>query len=64
GATPRLFGESRFLLDPAALGRSPEEEEAPFTEGHSHFRTSGGTAAGKTKFKNLNYALDRCFHLG
>ncbi len=56
GLCPRLFGEtsqsvapgSRFLIDPGAMGAEPRRKRAPFPEGQSHFRTSGGTAAGKT----------------
>ncbi|MGH9754385.1 MAG: hypothetical protein ACREA2_16525 [Blastocatellia bacterium] len=48
-----VASERRILLDPGAMGRSPEEEGAPFTEGHSHFRTSGGRAAGKTCVETL-----------
>jgi len=41
-----------FYLIPERWGHSPEEK-GPFTEGHSHFRTSGGIAVRKTQFKNL-----------
>ena len=30
-----------------------EKRSVPAAEGHSHFRTSGGKAAGKTQFKDV-----------
>ena len=39
----------RYLPIPSGLGHSPGEFERPFPEGQSHFRTSGGIAAGKSQ---------------